>query len=226
MWPLGARSSSSEDVQDSAMRESIRHRSQHVAESERNYSPRGSLEDDFDTAMNDSDNEHFERNGSNVTLTYKAQEKSSGTAEALLEKDEDSPATWSSLPRKDQLFILAFARLAEPVFATSINSYMFYMRRCFSPSLLAMAISSQAGFLSAGFIATQCLTAIVWGRMADIASVGRKNVLILGLFASILSSLGLEFSRSSATALFFRCLGGAVERQCQCSADYDFRIQP
>ena len=120
------------------------------------------------------------------------------------------PATWAALPRKDQLFILAFARLAEPVFQTSIDSYLFFMLRSFDPTQGSAAISSKAGLLAAGFTATQFFTAIFWGAVAGKASVGRKNVLIIGLLGTITAAIGFGFSRSFAWAMFFRCLGGAL----------------
>lgn len=125
-------------------------------------------------------------------------------------EEANKPVTWSSLPRKDQLFILAFARLAEPLFHTSINSYLFFMLRSFDASLSDSTIASQAGFISGGFTAAQCLTAVLWGRVADRSSVGRKTVLIVGLLGTLVSAVGFGFSRSFASALFFRCLGGLL----------------
>ncbi|WPG99930.1 Hypothetical protein R9X50_00275300 [Acrodontium crateriforme] len=126
----------------------------------------------------------------------------------LTTEKPNKPVTWSSLPRKDQLFILAFARLAEPLFQTSINSYLFFMLRSFDASLSDSTIASQAGFISGGFTAAQCLTAVLWGRIADRSSIGRKPVLIIGLLGTLVSAIGFGFSPSFASALFFRCWAG------------------
>lgn len=179
---------------------------------QRNRSP-SPLGETLDASFNDSENEHLEhleRTDSNVTLIHEEKSNFSKTAGALAENEKEKPASWSSLPKKDQLFILAFARMLEPLVQSSINAYMFFMLRSFDPSLSDSSIASQAGFLAGGFTAAQCLTAIVWGNVAGWPSVGRKNVLIIGLLGTLTSTLGFGFSRSFASALFFRCLGGAL----------------
>lgn len=144
------------------------------------------------------------------TLDVDEKNEIGSDSSSVNECDKEKPASWSSLPRKNQLCILAFARLAEPIVQTSINSYMFFMLQSFDPSLSDSTISSQAGILGAGFTGAQCLTAIIWGHMADRASVGRKNVLIIGLLGTLVSTVGFGFSRSFGTALFFRLLGGSL----------------
>ena len=124
--------------------------------------------------------------------------------------EEDKPPSWRSLPRKDQLAVLTLARLAEPLAQTSLASYMFFMLKYFDESLPDSTISSQAGFLTGSFTAAQCVTAVFWGRLADKEWMGRKNVLIIGLLGTCLSSLGFGFSTSFRTAMFFRTLGGAL----------------
>ncbi|KAM0147423.1 hypothetical protein ACHAQE_003368 [Botrytis cinerea] len=162
------------------------------------------------TSISDSDNEQAELIESGTTHIREGGGTSNETAEEPLKNEKEKPASWFSLPRKDQLFILALARMAEPIVQSSINSYMFFMLRFFDPSLSDSTISSQAGYLAGGFTAAQCLTAMVWGRVADKASVGRKNVLIIGLLGTFTSTIGVGFSRSFAPALFFRCVGGAL----------------
>jgi MFS family permease len=58
---------------------------------------------------------------------------------------------------------------------------MFYQLKWFDPSLPDSTISGQAGILSASFTATQFLTAMIWGRVADSPRVGRKRVILIGL---------------------------------------------
>lgn len=123
---------------------------------------------------------------------------------------KDKPVTWSSLPKKGQLAILTFARLSEPLTQTSLQSYIFYQLKSFGPSLPDSTISWQAGVLQGSFTAAQFLTAVWWGRLADMECVGRKKVLLVGLLGSCMSCLGFGFSRSFVSAVVFRTLGGAL----------------
>jgi MFS family permease len=124
--------------------------------------------------------------------------------------EKPKPVSWKSLPRKDQLFILTMARLSEPLTQTSLQSYMFYQLRSFSPSAPDSTISYQAGMLQAAFTGAQFCTAIFWGRMADWEQMGRKRVILVGLLGTGIGALGFGFSSSFAVALFWRALGGAL----------------
>ncbi|KAJ5708363.1 hypothetical protein N7488_008164 [Penicillium malachiteum] len=123
---------------------------------------------------------------------------------------EEKPVTWSSLPKKGQLAILTLARLSEPLTQTSLQAYMFYQLKSFDPSLPDSTISAQAGILQGSFTAAQFLTAVWWGRLADADWMGRKRVLMIGLFGTCVSALGFGFSRSFVTAAVFRTLGGIL----------------
>ncbi|KAH0049556.1 MFS transporter, partial [Aureobasidium melanogenum] len=124
--------------------------------------------------------------------------------------EKPKPVSWKSLPRKDQLFILTMARLSEPLTQTSLQSYMFYQLRSFSPSAPDSTISYQAGMLQAAFTGAQFCTAVFWGRMADWEQMGRKRVILVGLLGTGIGALGFGFSSSFAVALFWRALGGAL----------------
>jgi hypothetical protein len=123
---------------------------------------------------------------------------------------EEKPVTWSSLPKKGQLAILTLARLSEPLTQTSLQAYMFYQLKSFDPSLPDSKISAQAGILQGSFTAAQFITAVWWGRLADAEWMGRKRVLLIGLMGTCLSCVGFGFSRSFATAMVFRTLGGIL----------------
>lgn len=127
-------------------------------------------------------------------------------SEALKEKR----VTWLSLPRKDQLAVLALARLSEPLTQTSLGSYIFYQLRSFDPDLPDSTIAYQAGILHAAFPGAQFLTAIAWGRFADAEYGGRKRAISIGLLGTMVSIIGFGFSHSFLMALFFRCLGGVL----------------
>lgn len=126
------------------------------------------------------------------------------------DSQEEKPVTWSSLPKKGQLAILTFARLSEPLTQTSLQAYLFYQLKSFDPSLPDSAISAQAGIMQGSFTAAQFLTAVWWGRLADAEWMGRKRVLLIGLLGTCISCLGFGFSRSFATAITFRTLGGVL----------------
>ncbi|KAK7545907.1 MFS transporter [Phyllosticta citricarpa] len=126
------------------------------------------------------------------------------------ERAKEPPVTWRSLPRKDQLLILTLARLSEPLTQTSLQSYMFYQLKSFNPSLPDSTISYQAGILQGAFSATQFITAIFWGRVADSEWGGRKRVILIGLLGTTIAALGFGFSHSFTTAVIFRSLGGAL----------------
>jgi hypothetical protein len=122
--------------------------------------------------------------------------------------EKPKPVSWKSLPRKDQLFILTLARLSEPLTQTSLQAYMFYQLRSFSPSAPDSTISYQAGMLQAAFTGAQFCTAVFWGRMADWEHMGRKRVILIGLLGTAVGALGFGFSSSFAVALLWRAVGG------------------
>ncbi|KAK8920759.1 hypothetical protein H634G_00091 [Metarhizium anisopliae BRIP 53293] len=120
------------------------------------------------------------------------------------------PVAWRDLPRKRQLIIITLARMSEPLVQTSLQSYMYYQLKWFSPESPDALISRQAGILHASFMAAQFLTAMAWGRVADSPRAGRKTVLLIGLLGTSLSCLGFGFSTSFRQALVFRTLGGST----------------
>ncbi|KAL6154429.1 hypothetical protein ACJQWK_02035 [Exserohilum turcicum] len=122
----------------------------------------------------------------------------------------NKPVSWSSLPRKDQLLVLALARLSEPLTQTSLGSYLYYQLQSFDPSLSESKISYQAGIIGAVFPATQFLTAMLWGRFSDSESGGRKRAIYLGLVGTMLSTIGFGFSHNFAMAVFFRSMAGIL----------------
>lgn len=122
----------------------------------------------------------------------------------------EAPVTWRSLPQKGQLAILTLARLSEPLTQTSLQAYMFYQLKSFDPSLPDATISAQTGILQGSFTAAQFVTAMLWGRVADSDRVGRKRVLLVGLFGTCLSCVGFGFSKNFVQAAVFRTLGGAL----------------
>ncbi|GKT92630.1 MFS multidrug transporter [Colletotrichum tofieldiae] len=135
----------------------------------------------------------------------------------LLQENVNIPAptesrvvSWASIPRKGQLAVIVFARLAEPLSERSLTSYLFYQLQWFNPDLDPSEIPKHAGYLTAVFAGAQCLTSMWWGHAADNPRLGRKRVLMIGLVGSATSALGMAFSTSLWAAFFFRFCAGAL----------------
>ncbi|ODH19891.1 hypothetical protein ACO22_06061 [Paracoccidioides brasiliensis] len=124
--------------------------------------------------------------------------------------DNQKPVSWLSLPKKSQLAILTIARLSEPLTQTSLQAYIFYQLKFFDPSLPDSSISSRAGLLQGCFTTAEFATAMIWGRIADSHFMGRKRVLLIGLFGTSLTCVGFGFSKSFVVAAIFRTMGGAL----------------
>lgn len=120
------------------------------------------------------------------------------------------PPSWSSIPHKAQLAIICSVRIADFFQQAALQTYMYYQLKSFAPSASEATISFQAGVLLGVFTAAQIFTGVLWGRVADSSSWGRKRVLMIGLVGQGMSCLGVAFSGSFQTAVVFRALGGAV----------------
>jgi MFS family permease len=123
-------------------------------------------------------------------------------------REEEDPVKWMGLPQKDQLFILALARLSEPLIQTSLRAYLFYQLRSFNETLPDSEIASQAGIMQASFNAAQLCTAMLWGSFSD--RHGRKGVLLIGLLGTAISCVGFGFATTFWQAIIFRVIGGAL----------------
>lgn len=121
-----------------------------------------------------------------------------------------APPSWASIPHKFQLFVICTVRIVDFFQQAALQAYMFYQLKSFSPSAPDGQISFEAGVLQGVFTAAQVFTGILWGRVADSPSFGRKSVLLIGLTGQGLSCVGVAFSQSFAAAVVWRCLGGAV----------------
>lgn len=149
-----------------------------------------------------------QRGGHSGISTNARHSETDAATQAAQNEQKPCPVTWESLPRKDQLVILTFARFSEPLAQTSLMAYMFYQLRSFDQSQPDSTISSQAGILQASFSAAQLVTAVLWGRAAD--RVGRKPVMLIGLLGTCLSVLAFGFSKTFIQAVICRVIGGAL----------------
>lgn len=107
-----------------------------------------------------------------------------------------------------QLVVVSLIRFLEPIAFTSLFPYVYFMIRDFHFVKDEANISKYSGYLSASFAFTQFLCCIHWGKASD--KIGRKPVLILGLFGTSISMLTFGFSKNFYMALFARSAMGAL----------------
>lgn len=119
------------------------------------------------------------------------------------------PASWNSLPQKQQLGILTLCRIVDYMQVVSFQTVCYYQLNSFDQSLSEQTLSWQSGVASGSFSGAQILTSIIWGVIADADWCGRKNVLLIGLCGTGISCLGLAFSESFKGVVICRLLAGA-----------------
>jgi Major Facilitator Superfamily len=104
-----------------------------------------------------------------------------------------------------QLAILAACRFAEPLAYTSVFPYMPEMIKSFGVD--ETNVAKWVGITGAAFSLAQCTTAIAWGRASDY--FGRKPMVILALFSTMVTSLVFGLSTSLPMAIAARAGSGA-----------------
>ncbi|KAF8462540.1 major facilitator superfamily domain-containing protein [Kalaharituber pfeilii] len=107
---------------------------------------------------------------------------------------------------KQQLWILALCRFAEPVALISVFPYLYFMIESFD--VPKKDIAFWVGVTSASFAYAQFTSGILWGRASD--RFGRKPTILCGLLGTFLSSLLFGFSKSLPMAITSRCMAGLL----------------
>ncbi|EXJ80745.1 hypothetical protein A1O3_07029 [Capronia epimyces CBS 606.96] len=102
------------------------------------------------------------------------------------------------------LILIAICRIAEPIAITAIFPYAWIMVKGFGMN----DASFYAGILIASFSLSESLTSLFWGSLSD--RVGRKPVLLLGCFGTMVSLLVVGFSTNFTMALCGRIVGGVL----------------
>jgi MFS family permease len=113
-----------------------------------------------------------------------------------------------TLPRMIKLMCVALCRVCEPIAFMSIFPYAYFMVEDFHIAHDKAQISMYVGMVTSAFAFSECISGIFWGRLSD--KIGRKKVLLGGLFGTGLSMLLFGFSKSLPMALFARALGGLL----------------
>jgi MFS family permease len=90
----------------------------------------------------------------------------------------------------------------------SIFPYAYFMVESFGIAKSKAEISVYVGMITSSFAFAECISGIFWGRLSD--KIGRKKVLLGGLFGTGLSMLLLGFARTLPMALIARALGGLL----------------
>ncbi|KAF3920946.1 hypothetical protein ABW20_dc0105521 [Dactylellina cionopaga] len=125
---------------------------------------------------------------------------------------KEPPVTWSSLPHKSQLLILAACRLSEPLSNTCLLPYLYYLIRSLDKEsenghkASNSTISRRAGLLVAAFALAQFATSMLWAKLAD--KFGRKPVIVYPLLVSIIANIGFGFGTTIPAVMFWRLVAG------------------
>ncbi|KAG2126676.1 major facilitator superfamily domain-containing protein [Suillus cothurnatus] len=127
---------------------------------------------------------------------------------ALLDAGQQGQKKATPLP-KLQIAILLLALLVEPIASQSIYPYINQL-----VSELNITggderkVGYYAGLIESLFFATQALTILQWSRTSD--RIGRKPVLLLGIFGLSLSMLCFGLSKTLLGLILSRCITGAL----------------
>ncbi|KAG7665591.1 uncharacterized protein J8A68_000797 [[Candida] subhashii] len=107
-----------------------------------------------------------------------------------------------------QMLIICLIRFSEPLAFTSLFPYVYFMIRDFQIAPTEHEISKYSGYLASSFAFCQFLFAVRWGKLSD--RVGRKPILLIGLFGTSISLILFGFSQNYWWALAARSLAGCL----------------
>ncbi|SAM83443.1 uncharacterized protein UBRO_05465 [Ustilago bromivora] len=108
-----------------------------------------------------------------------------------------------------QLFILCLMRLSEPVSFTVIYPFVTPMLRSnLSSSIPDSQLGYYAGIVGSSFAFVQFLTIFFWARLSD--RIGRKPVLLIGLFGSFLSVNAFGLAKTFPQMVAARSIAGLM----------------
>ncbi|TFK27806.1 MFS general substrate transporter [Coprinopsis marcescibilis] len=130
--------------------------------------------------------------------------------------DEQTPLLIVSKPKKPrtplpklQLAIAIFLQIGEPLTSQSIYPYVNQLiRELDVTGGDDRKVGYYAGLIESLFFATEAVTVLHWSRLSD--HVGRKPVLLIGIFGSMVSMLSFGLSKTFLALIVSRCLQGLL----------------
>ncbi|KAJ1970252.1 hypothetical protein IWQ62_000079 [Dispira parvispora] len=111
------------------------------------------------------------------------------------------------LPKR-QMGILMLVRICEPVSMSVLFPFVYFMVRDFNITENPKEIGFYVGIVASAFSIAQLVTGMIWGYLAD--RVGRRPILLLGIFGTAICSLSFGLSHSLAWAVTTRALWGGL----------------
>lgn len=103
---------------------------------------------------------------------------------------------------------VAICRVCEPIAFMSIFPYAYDLVKTFGITDNKNQISVYMGMITSAFAFAEFASSVFWGRLSD--RIGRKPVLLGGLFGTGLSMLLLGFATTFPMVLFARVIGGLL----------------
>ncbi|ODV96259.1 hypothetical protein PACTADRAFT_16402 [Pachysolen tannophilus NRRL Y-2460] len=107
-----------------------------------------------------------------------------------------------------QVGVVFIMILAEMIAHTSVFPYSFFMLKSFNIANNDSEIPKYSGYIAFAFSLSQVFCNIFWSKVSD--RVGRKPVLLTGLFGAAVSMLLWGFSTNFYLALASKVLGGLL----------------
>ncbi|PFH51079.1 hypothetical protein AMATHDRAFT_59768 [Amanita thiersii Skay4041] len=128
---------------------------------------------------------------------------------SISQKWKPTTRTQTPLP-KLQIAVLLILNICEPLIITSIYAYItLFVSELEITGGDKRKVGYYVGILESLYFAIQSLTALHWSRTSD--KVGRKPVLLFGLFGSITSILLFGLSRTFWRLALSQCLAGLLD---------------
>jgi len=109
---------------------------------------------------------------------------------------------------KMKVFISCTLQFAESVAATSLSSYVGFMILDFGVVENETQVGKFTGLITSVFFISQFFSSYIWGALSD--RVGRRPVLLFGMFGTIISTASFGFSKSVWMALLTRGINGIL----------------
>ncbi|KAJ2696257.1 hypothetical protein FB645_006250 [Coemansia sp. IMI 203386] len=113
---------------------------------------------------------------------------------------KETPLPWAKLSA------IIGVRLCESINFTLILPFMYKMVSEFDTIKDPKEVAFYAGLILTSLSICQTFSVMYWGRLSD--KIGRRPVLLMGLFGDTVTTLLFGFSKSYRWALVTRCLNG------------------